>query len=124
MASHRSIPYSIASTTTKFCLLFSLLVGMASAQLSSTFYDTSCPKALSTIKTVVDAAVETEARMGASLLRLHFHDCFVNASHLSDHFLSRCFSSFFCRSVVYIVKSKEDRLMIWDLGNKESNKFA
>ncbi|XP_062167520.1 cationic peroxidase 1-like [Alnus glutinosa] len=78
MASHRSIPYSIPSTTTKFCLLFSLLVGMASAQLSSTFYDTSCPKALSTIKTVVDAAVEIEARMGASLLRLHFHDCFVN----------------------------------------------
>ncbi|KAF8656580.1 hypothetical protein HU200_060641 [Digitaria exilis] len=48
----------------------------ASAQLSSTFYDTSCPNALSTIKSGVDAAVAQEARMGASLLRLHFHDCF------------------------------------------------
>ena len=29
------------------------------------------------------SAVSNEPRMGASLLRLHFHDCFVNASHLS-----------------------------------------
>jgi peroxidase len=50
----------------------------ASAQLSSTFYDTSCPKALATIKSGVTAAVSSNPRMGASLLRLHFHDCFVN----------------------------------------------
>lgn len=73
-------------TPTNFKVLFSfmlLLVGIASAQLSSTFYSTSCPKALSTIKSAVDSAVSSEARMGASLLRLHFHDCFVNASHFS-----------------------------------------
>ncbi|EXB54254.1 Cationic peroxidase 1 [Morus notabilis] len=34
--------------------------------------------ALSTIKSIVEAAVEKEGRMGASLLRLQFHDCFVN----------------------------------------------
>ncbi|KAK8519425.1 hypothetical protein V6N12_025464 [Hibiscus sabdariffa] len=56
------------------CLL--LVINLASAQLSSTFYATSCPKALSTIKSAVDSAVSNEARMGASLLRLHFHDCF------------------------------------------------
>jgi hypothetical protein len=44
------------------------------------FYDTSCPNALSTIKSAVTAAVNKENRMGASLLRLHFHDCFVQAS--------------------------------------------
>ncbi|XP_010264472.1 PREDICTED: cationic peroxidase 1-like [Nelumbo nucifera] len=55
-----------------------LSVGMVSAQLSSTYYDTSCPKAFSTIKSGVTAAVAKEKRMGASLLRLHFHDCFVN----------------------------------------------
>ncbi|KAJ0979235.1 hypothetical protein J5N97_014709 [Dioscorea zingiberensis] len=55
-----------------------MIISMASAQLSSTFYDSSCPKALSTIQTAVNAAVKKEARMGASLLRLHFHDCFVN----------------------------------------------
>ncbi|KAL6987943.1 NAD(+) salvage pathway protein [Sarracenia purpurea var. burkii] len=49
---------------------------MASAQLSSNFYSSSCPNLLSTIKSAVDSAVSKEARMGASLLRLHFHDCF------------------------------------------------
>ena len=59
-------------------LLFFLAV--ASGELSSTYYDSSCPKALSTIQSAVKAAVAKERRMGASLLRLHFHDCFVNAS--------------------------------------------
>jgi len=52
---------------------------MVSAQLSSDFYGTTCPKALSIINTAVCSAVSKEHRMGASLLRLHFHDCFVNA---------------------------------------------
>ncbi|KAM6574060.1 hypothetical protein CsatA_022387 [Cannabis sativa] len=47
-------------------------------ELSPNFYDHSCPAALPVIKRVVKAAVEKERRMGASLLRLHFHDCFVN----------------------------------------------
>ncbi|KAI9116050.1 hypothetical protein K1719_012980 [Acacia pycnantha] len=53
---------------------------MGSAQLTSDFYGTSCPNASSTIKAVVESAVNSEKRMGASLLRLHFHDCFVQAS--------------------------------------------
>ena len=57
--------------------LVAIASGGASAQLSSTFYDTSCPNALSTIKAGVTAAVQNEARMGASLVRLNFHDCFV-----------------------------------------------
>ncbi|KAK4742552.1 hypothetical protein SAY87_000553 [Trapa incisa] len=60
-----------------------LLVRTASAQLSSTFYDKTCPKALSTIQSAVKSAVSKEARMGASLLRLHFHDCFVNGCDAS-----------------------------------------
>ncbi|KAG0502826.1 hypothetical protein HPP92_002898 [Vanilla planifolia] len=58
-------------------LLLFLFACEASAQLSSTFYDTSCPKASSTIKAAVQSAIASEKRMGASLLRLHFHDCFV-----------------------------------------------
>uniref|UniRef100_A0ACD5YLS5 Uncharacterized protein n=1 Tax=Avena sativa TaxID=4498 RepID=A0ACD5YLS5_AVESA len=63
-----------------------LLLGLAaaaSAQLSATFYDTSCPSALATIKSAVTAAVNSEPRMGASLLRLHFHDCFVQGCDAS-----------------------------------------
>ncbi|CAL5353248.1 unnamed protein product [Camellia sinensis] len=59
-------------------LMFVLLMGTSSAQLSTDFYCKTCPNLLSTVKSVVEAAVSKEKRMGASLLRLHFHDCFVN----------------------------------------------
>ncbi|GMN31732.1 hypothetical protein TIFTF001_041627 [Ficus carica] len=68
-----------------FFFLFSLITAVTSAQLSSTFYNSSCPNVLSTIKSAVKTAVANEKRMGASLLRLHFHDCFgCDASILLD----------------------------------------
>ncbi|KAG2380583.1 hypothetical protein LR48_Vigan11g091600 [Vigna angularis] len=57
---------------------FAAVVSTAFSSLSPNYYDYSCPNALSTIRSVVEAAVQREQRMGASLLRLHFHDCFVN----------------------------------------------
>ncbi|CAK9157096.1 unnamed protein product [Ilex paraguariensis] len=47
------------------------------------FYDCSCPKAKEIVKSVVAKAVAKEARMAASLLRLHFHDCFVQGCDAS-----------------------------------------
>ncbi|KAF9619397.1 hypothetical protein IFM89_006584 [Coptis chinensis] len=41
------------------------------------YYDHSCPQAKEIVKSVVAKAVAKETRMAASLLRLHFHDCFV-----------------------------------------------
>ncbi|CAL5351598.1 unnamed protein product [Camellia sinensis] len=58
--------------------LFLFLVGMAYAQLSSNFYSSSCPNLLPTIRAVINYIVSHDNRMVASLLRLHFHDCFVN----------------------------------------------
>jgi len=58
-------------------------VGIVSAQLSTDFYSTTCADVLTTIKAQIDSAVGNEPRMGASILRLHFHDCFVQASLLS-----------------------------------------
>ncbi|CAB4282072.1 unnamed protein product [Prunus armeniaca] len=52
--------------------------GSSSAQLSTNFYSKSCPKVFHAVKSVVRSAVKKEKRIGASLLRLHFHDCFVN----------------------------------------------
>ncbi|CAM0872164.1 unnamed protein product [Alopecurus aequalis] len=68
-------------------LCYHLLVGAvvlvclgaaASGELSDDFYDDSCPNLDSIVQARVSAAMKAEARMGASLLRLHFHDCFVN----------------------------------------------
>ncbi|KAK7349720.1 hypothetical protein VNO77_07323 [Canavalia gladiata] len=58
--------------------VFATLASTALSALSPNYYDYTCPNALSTIRRVVEAAVQKERRMGASLLRLHFHDCFVN----------------------------------------------
>lgn len=48
-----------------------------SCPLYPQFYDHSCPRAQQIVQTVVARAVAKERRMAASLLRLHFHDCFV-----------------------------------------------
>jgi len=53
-------------------------IGAAEAQLSPTFYDMSCPQISSIVKAEIQKAVKAEKRMAASLVRLHFHDCFVN----------------------------------------------
>ncbi|KAI3666903.1 hypothetical protein L6452_41943 [Arctium lappa] len=63
-----------------FTLSLWILFGTSSGQLSANFYARSCPRFRSIITRAVNSAVSSEARMGASLLRLHFHDCFVNAS--------------------------------------------
>lgn len=68
----------------KGAILVSILISLLSlnympckAQLSTTFYDTTCPNALSTIQSSVSAAVSSNRRNAALLIRLHFHDCFV-----------------------------------------------
>ncbi|KAJ1695367.1 hypothetical protein LUZ63_012065 [Rhynchospora breviuscula] len=63
---------------TFFPLALLLLFGCASAQLSTNYYSSTCPKLFSTVKPVVQSAISKENRMGASILRLFFHDCFVN----------------------------------------------
>lgn len=53
---------------------------VAKAQLSTDFYQTTCPNLLKIVRKEVQNAIKSEMRMAASLLRLHFHDCFVNVS--------------------------------------------
>ncbi|KAG1338116.1 peroxidase 4 [Cocos nucifera] len=68
---------AFSSATFARLALVLLLLGSTSAQLSTNFYASSCPQVFSAVKTVVQAAIAKEQRMGASLLRLFFHDCFV-----------------------------------------------
>ncbi|XXG83911.1 hypothetical protein AAC387_Pa10g1555 [Persea americana] len=48
------------------------------AHLSVSFYANTCPSVFETVRTAVRSAINREARMGGSLIRLFFHDCFVN----------------------------------------------
>ncbi|MQL75427.1 hypothetical protein Taro_007830 [Colocasia esculenta] len=63
--------------------LLSLLFCAANAQLSANFYSRSCPNLQRIVRTAMTQAVNNEARMGASILRLFFHDCFVNGCDAS-----------------------------------------
>ncbi|KAJ3676487.1 hypothetical protein LUZ60_003899 [Juncus effusus] len=67
-----------STTMSFFTLVFVLFLGGTNAQLSANFYSYSCPNLFSTVKPVLQSAISNEKRMGASILRLFFHDCFVN----------------------------------------------
>ncbi|KAH7560438.1 hypothetical protein JRO89_XS10G0019900 [Xanthoceras sorbifolium] len=54
------------------------MFGACTAQLCPTFYATSCPNVSSIVRDVVRQARQSDARLGAKIIRVHFHDCFVN----------------------------------------------
>ncbi|XP_042456705.1 peroxidase P7-like [Zingiber officinale] len=59
-------------------LVLCLAAGAAKAQLSPGFYSATCPAVESIVRAAMVRVVGQEPRMGASLIRLFFHDCFVN----------------------------------------------
>ncbi|KAL2899965.1 Cationic peroxidase 1 [Bienertia sinuspersici] len=69
------------------CVLLLLLpfttIVHAQSGLSSNFYYTSCPNFETIVESNVSNVVSSDPRMGASLLRLHFHDCFVGGCDAS-----------------------------------------
>lgn len=64
------------------------------------YYKEKCPLAEETVAREVEIAVLKDPRMAASLLRLHFHDCFVMVRPSSTFSFLFLFSFFF--SVTYI----------------------
>ncbi|KAL3653413.1 hypothetical protein CASFOL_003094 [Castilleja foliolosa] len=64
-------------------LLVILSISSSAYTLSQNFYSKSCPNISAIVKSAVQDEINKEARMGASLLRLHFHDCFVNGCDAS-----------------------------------------
>lgn len=52
------------------------------AQLSQDFYFSTCPNLIRIVQTAVRNNILLEPRMGASILRLFYLDCFVNVSRL------------------------------------------
>jgi len=62
------------------CSVLALCLGSRGArcELTPNFYHSTCPQLYYIVRHHVFVAMRAEMRMGASLLRLHFHDCFVN----------------------------------------------
>lgn len=61
-----------------FLVIVSALFGTSSAQLNATFYSGTCPNVSAIVRSTIEQALQSDPRIGASLIRLHFHDCFVN----------------------------------------------
>ncbi|EYU30092.1 hypothetical protein ABFS82_05G043200 [Erythranthe guttata] len=81
MASSSSIKKYIFSAIFLFSIF--VVLPLSEAQLSATFYDRTCPTAVTIIRNSIRQAVSRERRMAASLIRLHFHDCFVQGCDAS-----------------------------------------
>lgn len=57
--------------------ILSPLLMLSQAQLSATFYNSTCSNVSAIVQSVVQQAHSSDSRIYASLIRLHFHDCFV-----------------------------------------------
>ncbi|CAN1323299.1 Peroxidase 9 [Linum perenne] len=53
------------------------------AALNPDYYKYSCPQANHIVVSVLEKVIDRDPRMAASLLRLHFHDCFVQGCDAS-----------------------------------------
>lgn len=76
MSTWQSGKFSVAIVSV-ICLL---IICSANAQLSANYYASSCPRLQRIVRSALTPEVRKDRRLGASLLRMHFHDCFVNVS--------------------------------------------
>lgn len=80
----RSSSSSSFDSTTLIKLGFLLIhVSLSHAQLSPSFYDKTCPQVFDIATNTIVNALRSDPRIAASILRLHFHDCFVNGCDAS-----------------------------------------
>ncbi|CAL4915918.1 unnamed protein product [Urochloa decumbens] len=70
-----STPYAAAAVLA--VMAAALCLHGAAAQLVEDYYDDTCPDAYDIVKQTLIEAHQSDTRIYASLLRLHFHDCFV-----------------------------------------------
>ncbi|KAL2634498.1 hypothetical protein R1flu_005977 [Riccia fluitans] len=66
-----------------FSTVTAFLLGPVHGQLSTSFYSTSCPSVFTTVRSAVSNALKSDPRAGAKLVRLFFHDCFVQGCDAS-----------------------------------------
>ncbi|CAH8310576.1 unnamed protein product [Eruca vesicaria subsp. sativa] len=76
-----SMPCSAVGALILGCLL--LQASNSNAQLRPDFYFGTCPHVFGFIGNVIVDELASDPRITASILRLHFHDCFVNGCDAS-----------------------------------------
>ncbi|GJM97663.1 hypothetical protein PR202_ga14605 [Eleusine coracana subsp. coracana] len=64
-------------------VVLAVVVGGARAQLREGFYEQSCPRAEQIVKHYVQQHIPHAPSVAATLLRTHFHDCFVRGCDAS-----------------------------------------
>ena len=68
-------------------ILFALLACTAHGDhLSVSYYDKTCPSVQDIVQSVLASKVAADQAMAPAVLRLFFHDCFVNVSNLHPIF--------------------------------------
>ncbi|KAJ4837671.1 Peroxidase 25 [Turnera subulata] len=58
-------------------VMISIMILSVQGQLKTGFYSSSCPKAEAIVRSTVESYFKRDPTIAAGLLRLHFHDCFV-----------------------------------------------
>ena len=66
------------------CCVVVMLLTLSDAQLDNSFYKDTCPRVHSIVREVVRNVSKSDPRILASLIRLHFHDCFVQVCSISS----------------------------------------
>ena len=75
--------FSRTKTLLFFLVLLATLTTVALGQTRVGFYSTSCPRVETIIQSVVQAAQRSTPGVPAGLIRMFFHDCFVNGCDAS-----------------------------------------
>lgn len=69
-------------------ILLSLTGAKLGACLSLDYYAFACPFAEFIVRDTVNRAIQRDMSIAAGLLRMHFHDCFVEVSPPLNHSLA------------------------------------
>lgn len=80
-------------------ILLPFLFCLANGQsLKVGFYEKTCPNAEAIVKETMDQVMAVAPSLGAPLLRLHFHDCFVRVCTFEIH-TCNIFNFFVCKTI-------------------------